>query len=255
MKTNEFINKIDAAYPYKLAMENDNSGVVFCDMEANVRKVLVALDITEAVINEAASFNCDFILSHHPLIYSPLYSVDSERDRMFFLLVKNRINAVSAHTNLDIARGGVNDALAAALAIENAESFEIKDEGKAYMLGRIGNISEMKIEEFVLLIKKRLGIPCVKYTKAGEKIKRVAVLAGGAADYIKYAKLAGADTLVTGDVKYRHGSQALSLGLNLIDAGHFQTENVVMPVLYDFVISLGLECIISNASKGYFEYL
>ena len=142
-------------------------------------------------------------------------------------LAEHRIAVISLHTNLDSAPGGVNDVLAERLGLQNIRTFD----GSEYGIGRIGDVPEQELEAFAQFVKERLGAGGVRYADGGKPVNRVAVGGGSCMDFLPQALEAGCDTFVTGDVKYHQFQKAAALGVNLIDAGHFPTEDPVCEVL------------------------
>ena len=172
----------------------------------------------------------DMILTHHPLIFKAPKTVttDDTVGQCILFLAANGISAVNAHTNLDCAPEGVNDVLAQTLGLEDVEvayPMGTDSEGRAYGLLRTGTISRMPLSEFLALVKDRLHTPVLRYADGGKPVHRIAVGGGACGDSYAEALAAGCDTLVTADVKYNQFWDAHDLGLNLIDAGHFPTED------------------------------
>lgn len=219
--------------PPSLSCEWDNDGLMCCpDPDVPVRGVLLALDITERMMERAIKENCNVILSHHPLVFRPVKALNTEEGtpRKLIKLVKNEISAISFHTRLDALTGGVNDVLANLIGLENSMPF---GEG-AEKMGRVGDFPTSALEEFAAHVKKKLGSPFVLYC-GNRTVKRVAVLGGNGDDDISAAKAAGADTYVSGRLGYHPLSAAIEDGINLIEAGHFYTENPVLPFLASLV--------------------
>lgn len=216
------------AAPLELQMDFDNSGFLLGHRNEEVTKVLLALDVTDAVIDEAIREKAELIISHHPLIFHPLRSATDEtpEGRRILKLIENRIAVISMHTNLDIANGGVNDVLMASLGIQTESALDQDS------CGRIGVLdAKLSLQEFLARVKKALNCNGLRYADAGKGVYRVAVMGGSGADSIERAAALGSDTYVTADIKYHQFQRALDLGLNLIDADHFSTENPVMPEL------------------------
>ena len=212
--------------------EWDNVGLLLGSADAGVRKVLVALDVTMAVAKEAAEWGAELIVSHHPLLFSAVNLSDETSDGALLLyLAQNRIAVISLHTNLDSAPGGVNDVLARRLDLQNISTFD----GAEYGIGRIGTAPEQDLEAFVRFVKERLGAGGLRYAPGGRPVRRVAVGGGSCMDFLPQAIAAGCDTFVTGDIKYHQFQKAAKLGVNLIDAGHFPTEDPVCEVLCSFL--------------------
>ena len=213
--------------PLELQMDFDNSGFLVGRGDREVRRVLLSLDITQAVIEEAAALGAELIVSHHPLIFQPLKSLTFEGPgKKALLLAEKGISAVSMHTNLDIAENGVNDVLIRLLgALPEAA---LDDQG----CGRVGTLPEpLPMKEFLRLCKDRLQANGLRYVDSGRPVFRLAVLGGAGGDDLQEALDRGCDTFVTADVKYHVFLDASEQGINLIDADHFCTENPVIPVL------------------------
>lgn len=216
---------LDSIAPFDTAEEFDNVGLLVGDPGAEVRGCLVALDVTDSVIEEAAEHGCNLIVSHHPVIFHPLKQLES--GSIPANLIRAGIHVISAHTNLDKAAGGVNDALAAALGLQNVRPFEGSDG-----MGRVGALeSECEPDEFARQVKQKLNAAGVRYVAGRGPVKTVAVLGGGGEFALQAAVDAGADALVTGEAKHHVLLEADRTGATFIDAGHFDTENVVCPVL------------------------
>lgn len=220
------------AAPLNLQMDFDNSGFLVGYRDQPVTKALLALDVTDAVIDEALREKAELIVSHHPLIFDPLRSVTdaTPEGRRILKLTENRIAVISMHTNLDIADGGVNDVLMDALG---AQTECVLDESGC---GRIGLLdAKMSLQDFLLRVKEVLHCCGLRYADAGREVYRLAVMGGSGSCSIERAAALGCDTYVTADIKYHQFQKAVDLGLNLIDADHFYTENPVVPVLADLL--------------------
>ena len=234
------IKEIEAALfqfaPKELSQSWDNVGLLVGDPEGPVERILVALDVTEAVVEEAAAAGCELIVAHHPLMncaWHPVQSIrmDDAQGRLITALIQNRIAAVCMHTNLDAAAGGVNDCLALALGLMNIVRLD-EESG----IGRVGSLTEpMDLAAFASYVKKRLGANGVRYANGGREVHKVAVGGGVCGEYAALARDLGCDTFVTADLKYHDFQNAAPWGLNLIDAGHFPTEDVVCPQLVNLL--------------------
>lgn len=215
--------------PKELAAGWDNVGHLVGDPDAEVKKVLIALDITEKVVNEAVNIGADVIVAHHPVMncaWHPVQQIrsDDAQGRILITMIRNGISAICMHTNLDAAEGGVNDTLAEKLGLSG---LELLNEEK---IGRIGTLkSQLPLVDFVRFVVKSLRCNGLRYIDAGKPVHRVAVGGGACSGYISQAIAAGCDTFVTSDLKYNDFLD--TAGINLVDAGHFPTENVVTPVV------------------------
>ena len=217
--------------PRELAESWDNVGLLVGDPEAAVERVLVALDITPQVAEEALERGCQLIVAHHPVMncaWHPVQTVraDDRQGRTLTALLRGGVAAICMHTNLDAAEGGVNDILAERLGLTQPEMLTEEK------IGRIGTLKcEIPLVEFTHSVIELLGCNGLRYVDAGRPVHRVAVGGGACGCYIPQAVAAGCDTFVTSDLKYNDFLD--TEGLNLIDAGHFPTENVVCPALRD----------------------
>ena len=210
--------------PRECAQDWDNVGFLVGRRDREVRKVLVTLDITEDVIEEAVRWGADLIVSHHPVIFHGQKSV-TDRDvtgGRVLRLIEGGLSAICMLTNLDCAEGGVNDVLARALGIEKPEGFT------SVGVGRCGCLEEPRVlPEFVRFVSKTLDCNGVRYAGAGKPVYRVAVGGGACGEFQDAAIYAGCDTFVTADLSYHQFVDAKAKGINLIDAGHFPTEDLV----------------------------
>lgn len=222
----DILSFLETLAPANLKMEWDNVGLLCGSKNTEVTKILVALDPFEGVCKEAADIGAQLIVTHHPLIFRAPSTITDETSvgRSIMFLCRHGISAVNAHTNLDVAPGGVNDVLAEKLGLQNITALE---DG----LLRTGDITEQSLESFLASVKEKLGCQGLRYVSGGKPVKQVAVGGGSCAGEMMDALAAGCDTFVTSDIKYNQFWDAQDLGLNLIDAGHFHTENPVVAVL------------------------
>ncbi len=234
----EVFQYLDGRAPFSIQMDFDNAGFLVGRGNRTVSRILVALDITEEVAAEAAEAGAELIVAHHPVIFHPVRTVTDgdPTGRVLLALAEGGIAAICAHTNLDAAAGGVNDALAARLGLEEIEQLDpagTDASGRPYGIGRVGMVQGAPVyaPAFAAFVKEALGANGVRYVNARRPVRRVAVGGGACGDMLPQALALGCDTFVTADVKYNGFLDARALGVNLIDAGHYPTENVVVPVL------------------------
>ena len=222
--------------PGELAMEWDNVGLLIGRPDREVTKILVALDVTEAVAAEAAETGADLIVAHHPVMnckWSPVQTIrdDTIQGRLFYRLIESGTAAICMHTNLDRARGGVNDALAARLGLTEVEILPGGDD-----VLRVGQLpGEMPLPAFLAWVKTAIRPNGIRYADGGKPIRRVAAGGGACGGYFRAAAANGCDALVTSDLKYNEFLDAQAMGLTVVDAGHFPTEDVVCPVLAGYL--------------------
>lgn len=238
MTVEQLAKGLDNIISPELSASWDNDGIdVMPNPNAEVTRVLCALDCTTEAINAARVWGCNVIVTHHPLIYKPLDSVTPNESvgKRVIQCLKNGIAVISFHTRLDIMQGGVNDILAERLGIKNTEAF--------IPYGRIGDIAETTIECFAENVANGLDIPKTSLTivDANKYPKRVAIVSGSGKSDIYSAIAAGADTFVTGEVSHSQYIDCKEMGLNLICATHYATERIILPVLSDIVEQLGVK--------------
>ena len=239
----------------------DNVGLL-CGREGKeVHTVLVALDPFGDVADEAVEIGADLILTHHPLIFTPLYSLTDSTaiGRTIFTLVRHDISAFSAHTNLDIAPEGVNHCLAKKLGLENIaviDPVETDQTGAVWGLMRRGTTEAQALEEFLPKVKRALQAPGLRYASGGKRVHHVAVGGGACGEEWPTVLRAGCDTFITSDVRYNDFWDARDAGLNIIDAGHFYTENPVCGYLREIVSTAfpELNVVISQKHRDCMKY-
>ena len=224
----EFINSIA---PFEKQCEWDNSGLIVGNGNDEISKIGVVLDITNDAIKYASENGINLIISHHPVIFGGIKSVLS--DDPTYLLVRNGISAICAHTSLDIAKGGVNDALADALGFKNA--VPLSESGETEMV-RVAETSPVSGKELAKLCADKLSAS-VSIADSGKTIRKVALCGGAGADFMHDAMKSGCDALITGEAKHHEFLEAKAIGISLITAGHFETENPVVSVLADKIRS------------------
>ncbi len=248
--------------PFELQEGYDNAGFLVGREGAQVSKILVALDITEQVVEEAAELGAQLIVSHHPVIFGGVRSVTDQTitGRVLLSLAESGIAAICAHTNLDAVEGGVNDALALRLGLTEISQLKqegVDGQGRAYGIGRVGFVTEQPLYDFAMGVKRLLGANGLRLVDGGKPARKIAVGGGACASMMEKVLIQGCDTFVTSDVKYNHFLDAKTQGLNLIDAGHFPTEAVVCPVLCDWLSQQFPQVAVSISKRHHevFSYL
>ncbi len=213
--------------PEHYKMDWDNVGLMCGHSDREVTKILVALDASLAVAEEAKALGCELAVVHHPLIFTSTHTVSDETVTGVRLLryLENGLAVISMHTNLDCAPEGVNDVLADRLGLKNVQVLE---DGEMSHLVRYGEVPGQALAAFLPFVKSQLSCEGLRYADGGRPVKKVAVGGGACGDYLEQLQKLGCDTFVTADVNYHRFADAEELGINLIDAGHFETENPVV---------------------------
>lgn len=217
-KVKDFYGYLNSIAPFETQEDWDNSGMLVGDMDAEVKKVAVVLDITHEEIKKAKAIGADLIISHHPVILNPIKSVT--RGSVPYELVASSINALCCHTPLDIADGGTNDSLAELLGIEVTRTED--------PILRLGTVEPTTAENLAGKIAKTLNTK-VRYADAGRKIEKIAICTGAGCSLIEAA--GEIDAFITGDASHHNFLDCIQAGITLIAAGHYETEIVVVPVL------------------------
>ena len=231
MKTvGEIYDALDLYCDFKNQEPWDNSGLLVGDREQKVDKIMVTLDITADVINQAIEQGAQLIVSHHPVIFKPLKNLNPKDPA--YMLAKFDIAAICAHTCLDAAKGGVNDVLADILKLHDVKAVE-SDETSTLLL-RVGYTDkEYTPDEFSKFVGEKLNTK-VLVSNADNNINKVMLCTGSGGEFFKDAKAHGCEALVTGEAGYHHMIDSAYLGVTLIAAGHFETENPIVDTLKEF---------------------
>lgn len=343
MKASDIVQLMEQWAPPYLIDEWDNTGFQLGDMEKEVNKIIVALDLDRQVLKEALEEKAEMIITHHPLIFKPLKAIRKQnyKESLIMDLIREDIVVYNAHTNLDLAVDGVNDELAKLLNLKNVQPLKVnyveplykfvvfvpkshastirevlgnegagfignyshctynvegigtfmplegtspyigelnkleeveeirietivekkalkrvvakvlehhpyeevaydiyplENKGKSFGYGRVGEIARTKLAEYLDLVKRQLNLDkLIVYGNLDKEISKVAVCGGSGATFIHDAYLKGADVYITGDVKYHDSQYANELGLTIVDAGHFDTEKVILPVIKKYI--------------------
>lgn len=230
----DFINTV--APPY-MKESWDNVGLNCGRRDNEVKTILVALDPFQHVCQEAADIGADLLVTHHALLWNPGFITDeTQQGKNTLFLIERGIPCINAHTNLDLAPGGVNDTLATVLGLTDVQVVDPKGtdpEGREYGLLRCGFVEEQPLEAFLQHVKDALGCQGLRYADGGKDVHKVCVGGGACGSELMDAYKSGCDTFVTSDVKYNQFWDAKDLGMTIIDAGHYHTENPVVQVLAD----------------------
>lgn len=246
MLLREIINSIESVAPRSAQEEWDNSGMQVGDTERDITSVLLTTDITETVVSEAITRDCQLIISHHPLLFHGLKQVcgQTPQARIVEMAIKNNIAIYSAHTNLDSVEGGINTKLAEKLGLTDIRL--LTESG----LGAIGQLTKpMNYLDFIEHIRDILESTYVRYTRpVKDQIQTVALCGGSGAEFIETAIEQGADVYLTADVKY-HEFQDADGRIGLIDIDHWISERHARDIFADILAPLGVKTYISKNDK------
>ena len=232
MKCNNILDNLLKVMPRELAMSWDNVGLLAGSKEREVKNIVVCLDVSEKLIEKAISLKADLIVSHHPLIFSPIKNVTDETSvgKRLVSLIKNDISYIALHTNYDIAAGCMSDLVAERIELrgeplEKTASMEDEDVG----IGKVGDLEKhLKISEIAKLVKERFNLPHLRIFDGGEDrlLSRIAISPGSGKGMYKAAYEKRASLLISGDISHHDAVDALELGVATIDAGHYGLEHI-----------------------------
>ncbi|MGD9761338.1 MAG: Nif3-like dinuclear metal center hexameric protein [Candidatus Izemoplasmatales bacterium] len=230
----DVIKYFETKFPKELAYDWDNVGIQVGTLNIVAKKVLITLDVTKEVVKEAIEQKVNMILSHHPLLFNPVDKIIFDTPRGWILknLIKHNITVYSAHTNYDLAQGGMNDEFARILSLKNVGLLDEIDG-----IGRYGDIEKLNIKAFIRDLKEKLNLESVKVIGNDDKeIERVGISGGSGSKHMYQAKFRGCDVYLTGDVTYHTALDADSIGITVIDIGHHSEIIFVDAVARDLSI-------------------
>ena len=229
IKVNNIINEMELLAPTYLKEDFDNVGLMVGDKNKEVKKVLLALDCTLKVIEEAKKENVGLIITHHPLIFKRPSSIttDTLQGKKIIELIKNDISLYSSHTNLDSVENGLNDTIVSILGFDNSKILEKNKRDDKAGLGRIVSLKEsIQLEDLISKIKKSLNINNLRVVKGKDKVNKIAIINGSGLDFIGKAVALGADCIITGDTTYHFASDYKEMEISILDVGHFASEQI-----------------------------
>ena len=229
IKVNNIIKEMELLAPTYLKEDFDNVGLMVGDKNKEVKKVLLALDCTLKVIEEAKKENVELIITHHPLIFKRPSSIttDTLQGKKIIELIKNDISLYSSHTNLDSVENGLNDTIVSILGFDNFKILEKNKSDDKAGLGRIVSLNEsIQLEDLISKIKKSLNINNLRVVKGKDKVNKIAIINGSGQDFIGKAVALGADCIITGDTTYHFASDYKEMEISILDVGHFASEQI-----------------------------
>ncbi|MBQ7296719.1 MAG: Nif3-like dinuclear metal center hexameric protein [Alistipes sp.] len=238
MKIREITAVIEAFAPLAWQESYDNSGLVVGHPEQEVKRALLAVDVTEEVLAEAEAEGCDLIITHHPIIFHPLKRLNSATpvERCVERAIRSGIALYACHTNLDSAPQGMSWRLAEQLGVEKLTLLEPSTKGEGVGFGVVGELPQaMPTMAFLTEVQRRLQVGAVRYSDpAAPTVKRVAVCTGAGASLMGEARRAGADLYLTADLKY-NDFMTPDGAFTVADIGHFESEYCAIEILFDIL--------------------
>lgn len=235
----DITNFIENLAPKQMAEEWDNVGLIIGSLRKEVKRIMLCLDATSAVISEAVSRNIDMLISHHPLMFKSIKNIDFDEwpGRNIGILIKNDISVYCAHTNLDSAETGINHFLAGLFGLNRITSLKPGSGNEDFHTGACGFMKEkIGLSDFINIVKKSLNIPFVRVIGGIDgNIKKAAVFCGSYNGDLSAMIDENIDIMVTGDLKYHTALDIIENGLCVIDAGHYNTEKIYLQYLAELI--------------------
>lgn len=262
MKIAEIVNYLDYEFHPEYQEDYDNAGFLVGDPMAEAEGMLVAIDLTDKVIDEALEHGLNLIVTHHPMIFGGMKRITTQNElgRMVTRLIKNDIAVYAAHTNLDNLKNGVNGMLAQKLGIEDCQILKPMEgrHDKNVGAGMIGTLPHpMATEDFLSRVKEVLKTGTLRCSDLCRKeVRRVALCGGAGSFLIGDAVKNRADILLTADLKY-HDFQRAEGRIVLCDAGHYETEQFTKEIIYSKISKKfsTFACRISDEGNAYIRYI
>lgn len=251
MRCSDVMKILETLSPTAFAESWDNVGLLLGRKDKTVHKVMLALDATDDVVEQAVLQKADMLITHHPLLFSGIKRIteDDFIGRRLIKLIKNDICYYAMHTNFDVM--GMADAAADAMKLQNSEVLEVtyEDEIAKEGIGRIGKLpKEMSLEECAEFCKEVFAINSIRvYGDKDAVIENVAIVPGSGKDYIEAALHKQADVYITGDIGHHNGLDAMEQGLMILDAGHYGIEKIFVPYMQEFFASQMPELVVDKA--------
>ncbi|MBL0716262.1 MAG: Nif3-like dinuclear metal center hexameric protein [Desulfosarcina sp.] len=232
VKVDDIIAALEALAPSRLAEAWDNVGLQVGHPEWSVQRILVALDPTPEVVEEAVDTGASVIITHHPLIFRPLRHLNlaTAAGALVQRLIDERVAVISAHTNLDSVQGGINDVLAEIIGLKAVVVLQPAAADEQCGLGRVGKLDQpVRLEALVTNIQQRMGLPHIRYAGDPDRsVQRVAVCSGSGGSLLEVFLASPADVFVTGDVRYHDAREIEAHRRGVIDIGHFESERIIV---------------------------
>lgn len=243
MNCGEWIERLERLAPERYACSWDNPGLITGRKDKEIKKVLIALDATDPIVEQAAEESADLLLTHHPLIFSPVKKINDDDfiGRRLLSLIGHDICCYAMHTNFDAAPGCMADLAAAALHLLDGKPLEVMgqtEDGREYGIGKAGILLQaVPLRELAEQVKRKFELPFVTVYGADEAeglVRRAAICPGSGKGMTRAALEAGAQVLITGDFGHHDGIDAVAQGLAVIDAGHYGLEHIFVSFMADY---------------------
>ena len=242
MKAREVVEMLENLCPKQYALGWDNPGMHVGHWDNQVKKVLIAVDADDTVVDYAVNNDVDMIIAHHPLIFSGIKQINDDNfiARRVMKLIENGINCYCMHTNFDVAGGMATEA---ADRMELLDAVPLEETVPGEGIGRVGNLPEpATVGDICRRVKEKFGLAnVILYGDENAVVSRVGISPGSGKSMIEYATMLSAQVLITGDISYHDGIDSVAKGVHIIDAGHYGIEHIFIDIVKKYLIGKGTE--------------
>ena len=242
MKINKVLDILESWMPKEISEDFDNVGLLIGDASKDLKNILVTLDATVDIVEEAIDKDCNLIISYHPIIFEGIKKLNQEKGYVQKALVKaieNRISIYALHTSMDNHPNGISFSLAKIIGLNKTSTLIPKEKRINNLktgMGTVGYLkSKISEEKFLDLIKKKINSTLIRHSKTtGKKISKVAIVAGSGSFAIDDCLSNNVDALITSDLKY-HNFFIENDKILLLDIGHFESEKHIKLVIQEYL--------------------
>lgn len=246
IKVQDVMNKLEELAPFSLTPKGDNSGLLVGDLDSSVTKIMVCLDITNRVVKQAVEDGYELIVSHHPVIFNPLYTLSNENPAV--LAVSNGISCICSHLPLDLSENGINKMIFNLLE-QNVCKMDIVSKISDFECGYICDLSiPQNCNDLAEKLKQIFGCHTVRYNATDKPIERIAFCSGAGGSMLNDVLLKGATAYITGDVKHDQFITAQNSAITIFDCGHYHTEAIVVNKIVDTLATIRGISVVGNCS-------
>lgn len=248
----EIYDYIDKIAPFSLQMSYDNSGLIIGNGRCEVKKIIVALDVTKDVVDEAIEVGADLIISHHPIIFRAVKKIDPED--LVGKLLRGGVSVICAHTSFDSAKGGMNDILCEKLGLVPKCELSVEE---GIPCGYVCEVEKATAKELGEKIKEVLGCGVLRYNDTGAEIRTVGVCSGSGGNFLGDVFEKGCDAYISGDIKHDVFVDAYNAGVVVFDAGHFATEDIFVEFICEKISGKfpDVSCAVAKSDRDLLTYL
>lgn len=262
LEIKQIIDLMNELAPEQAAMDFDNCGLLVGRESDSVDRVLLALEVTTQVIDEAVEKNCKLIITHHPLIFKAEKKITDKtyQGDLLLKLIRSGVALYSLHTPLDATVGGCNDILCEIFKVNNVKGMDhiATVNGVEYFCARVGDV-DTTVEDLADIARNKLCSKNVRIINGGRAIKKVAICSGSGGSCIDEAVVAGADCFITGEMSYHDALKIKEANMSAILCGHYETEIPAIKAVTEYlqdrinVLKYNIELVVTDVVTDPFD--